>query len=122
MSSRRRWPPESDSHLRSQTSSRSSAVEQFLAALSRLLGGNAEQLGLRGDLEPGPGDAGGGAALGDIADAAPDADAGRVCRSQPATVASPSVGSRRVRQHLERRRLAGAVRAEKADDLAGARR
>ena len=61
----------------------------------------------------------GGTALGHVADAA--ADLGGVARQVDAR--DPGVARRRAderREHAQRRRLAGAVGAEEAEDLAGA--
>ena len=61
----------------------------------------------------------GRADLGDVADAAADLARTRAARSAPATVAVPAVGVEQRGEHPQRRRLAGAVGAEQADDLAG---
>ena len=59
-------------------------------------------------------------ALAHVADVALDRFARRVATSCPATVARPRRRRQQAGQHPDRRRLAGAVRAEKAEHLAGA--
>jgi hypothetical protein len=103
MSRRRRWPPDSELQLRSQRpASRSSWV----------------QPGLVDALLAGPGDVQGDAALGHVPDVAahPDRIAEQVVPGHRGLA-----GGRfdQGGEHPQRGGLAGPVRAEEADDLAG---
>ena len=93
-------------------------AEQLLAALGRLGRAHPVQPGVVDDLLAGPGVGVGGAALRDVADPAAHAD--RVGDQVAAGDRGGAGGGLEQRgQHAQRRRLAGAVGAEEADDLPG---
>ena len=118
MSSRRRWPPDSVPHLRSQSPSSSSWPKQLLAAGDRDGPLDAVEQRVVDDLLARARLAGGGPGLGDVADAAPDgAGVASQVGAGDGRVAAGRAQQRR--EHAQRRGLAGPVRAEEADDLAG---
>ena len=118
MSSRRRWPPDIVLGCRSHRPVEVELAEQLLAALGGVGRAHAVQAGVVDDLLAGARLGRGRAALRHVADAAADAD-----RVGDQVAAGHRGGARRRLeqrgQHAQRRRLAGAVGAEEADDLPG---
>ena len=118
MSSRRRWPPDIDlgcrSHRPSRSSSRNSCLPRSVASAVLIPYSRAWST----TSSPARASGCGGAALRDVAD--PPADADRVGDQVAAGHRGGAGGRLEQRgQHAQRRRLAGAVGAEEADDLPG---